>query len=122
LESVLANPQIDRDFIVAILSAGFFGGPRIILGKPELALHSLCNRRERLRGLIPISFAEPDASDGPIRAETRRRRFSLDDNADKTFTARIGFLHSFGDRRLQTLKRDRTAVIERFLRPKPSQM
>jgi len=31
--------------------AGLFGGPRIILGKSELALHPLYNPRERLRGL-----------------------------------------------------------------------
>lgn len=95
--------------------------PPCLLGKPELALHSLYNRRERLRGLIPISFAEPDAFDGPICVETRLGRLPLHDNADKRFTAGIGFLDSFGDRRLQVLKRDRTTVIERSLLPKPSQ-
>jgi hypothetical protein len=84
-------------------------------------LHSLYNRRERLRGLIPISFAEPDAFDGPICVETRLGRLPLHDNADKRFTAGIGFLDRFGDRRLQVLKRDRTTVIERSLLPKPSQ-
>jgi hypothetical protein len=94
-----------------------FGG----FGKRELALHPLYYGCERLRRPIAIRFAEPDASDGPICAQTRLGRLRLDDNADKRFTTRVGFLHSFGDRRLQPLERDRTAVIERSPLPKPSQ-
>jgi hypothetical protein len=42
------------------------------------------------------------------------RRLPLHDNTSESFTGRIGFLDSLGDRRLQSLLRDRTALIARF--------
>lgn len=93
-----------------------------VLGKSKLLLHPLYDGRKRLPGFVPIGFAEPDASNSPICIETRFGRLPLDDNSCKCFTTGISFLDSFGNCRLQTLARNRTAVIKRSLFRKPSQM
>jgi hypothetical protein len=72
-------------------------------GKNKFALHPLDYRCERFAGLIPISFAEPNTSYSPIRAEPCLGRFPLYDNADESFTIRVSLLDSFCDRRLQTI-------------------
>jgi hypothetical protein len=68
----------------------------------------------------PDSFAEQDALYSSIRIETRLWRLPLHDDANETCTLRVSLLDSLSDRRLQTLARNRTAVVRRFL-PMPGQ-
>jgi hypothetical protein len=87
---------------------------RIILGKTEIALRPLYDRRQRLTGLVPISSAEPNTLDGPVRVETRPWGFTLDDHARESLATVIGLLDSLCDCGLQKVARNRTSVIGRF--------
>jgi hypothetical protein len=87
---------------------------RIILGKTEIALRPLYDRRQRLTGLVPISSAEPNTLDGPVRVETRPWGFTLDDHARESLATVVGLLDSLCDCGLQKVARNRTSVIGRF--------
>jgi hypothetical protein len=87
---------------------------RIVLGKTEIALRLLYDRRQRLTGLVPISSAEPNTLDGPVRVETRLRGFTLDDHARESLATVVGLLDGLCDCGLQKVARNRTSVIGRF--------
>jgi hypothetical protein len=87
---------------------------RIVLGKTEIALRPLYDRRQRMTGLVPISSAEPNTLDGPVRVETGLGGFALDDDAGESLAIVVGLLDSLCDCGLQKVARNRASVIGRF--------
>lgn len=107
-----------RRLSTADLRFGFrrraFVRTRIVLGKTEIVLRPLYDRLQRLTGLVPISSAEPNTTDGPVRVETRLGGFTLDDHARESLATVVGLLDSLCDCGLQKVARYRASVIGRF--------
>jgi hypothetical protein len=93
----------------------------VVLGKPELALHPFDDLGDGQSRLVAIGPSKTDSLDGPIRVQPGFRRFPPDHHADKGFATGFRLLDGLRDRRLQTLPRNRTAVIRRSTLRKPRQ-
>ena len=99
-----------------------FRAAMVVFGKPELALYPFDDLADGQSGFGAIGSTKTDPLDAPIRVQPGFRRLPPDHYADKGFATGFRPLDGLRDRRLQTLPRNRTAVIRRSMLRKPRQV
>ena len=120
----IAKRCVSKDEAVEVeiaLDGWLFRATMIIFGKLELALHPFDDLANGQSGLGAIGSSKTDSLDGPIGVQPGFRSLPPDHHADKGFAAGFRPLDGLRDRRLQTLPRNRAAVIRRSMLRKPRQ-